>query len=108
PLPPTPPQDPEGFPKAMTVSALQEDGLEAAWAEMQALTDWRRDQGHWDRNRAAQARFWFAEEVRQALLARLETPQARDRMDRLAQAVAEGRATPTAAAQEMLASLDPA
>ncbi len=102
------PQDPEGFPKAMTVSALQQDGLEAAWDEMQGLADWRRENGHWDRNRAAQARFWFAEEVRQALLARLETPQARAEMNRLAEAVADGRATPTAAAQEMLASLDPA
>ena len=32
------PQDPEGFPKAMTVSALEENGLETAWDEMTALT----------------------------------------------------------------------
>ena len=36
-------QDPEGFPKAMTVSAYEGDGLEAAWGEMQALADWRRE-----------------------------------------------------------------
>ncbi len=35
-------QDPEGFPKAMTVSALERDGLAEAWAEMQALADWRK------------------------------------------------------------------
>src|SRR6056300_680274 len=49
-------QDPDGFPKAMTVSALHEDGVATAWAEMQALSDWRRDHGHWDTRRAAQAR----------------------------------------------------
>ena len=36
------PQDPEGFPKALIVSALTGDGLTAAWDQMQTLTDWRR------------------------------------------------------------------
>jgi hypothetical protein len=31
------PQDPEGFPKALAVSAVTGAGLEEAWAEMQAL-----------------------------------------------------------------------
>ncbi|MEE3070217.1 MAG: methylmalonyl Co-A mutase-associated GTPase MeaB, partial [Pseudomonadota bacterium] len=43
------PQDPEGFPKAMSVSALEENGLSTAWEEMQTLTNWRREQGHFDR-----------------------------------------------------------
>ena len=99
------PQDPEGFPKAICVSALQEDGLERAWDEMRALVDWRRDTGHFDARRAGQARYWFDQEVRQALLAQLETGAARARMDALAEAVADGRMTPTVAAQEMLDSL---
>ena len=36
------PQDPKGFPKAMMVSALEENGLDEAWAEVEALTEWRR------------------------------------------------------------------
>ena len=99
------PQDPEGFPKAICVSALQEDGLERAWDEMRTLVDWRRETGHFDARRAAQARYWFGQEVRQALLAQLETGAARARMDELAEAVAGGRMTPTVAAQEMLDGL---
>ncbi|MBT9384634.1 methylmalonyl Co-A mutase-associated GTPase MeaB [Pseudooceanicola sp. CBS1P-1] len=99
------PQDPEGFPKAMCVSALEEAGLEAAWNEMRALADWRREAGVFAAVRAQQARFWFAEEVRQGLLAALETGAAKLRMEALAGQVAEGRMTPALAAREMLALL---
>lgn len=96
------PQDPPGFPKALTVSALEEEGLAQAWEEMQTLTQWRRDEGHFDARRADQARYWFAEEVRQALLSRLQTPEARAAMADLSEEVAEGRTTPARAAQDML------
>ncbi len=99
------PQDPEGFPKAMTVSALEEDGLATAWDEMTALTDWRRETGHFAARRADQARFWFEEEVRQGLLARLATGPARAEMERLGADVAEGLATPAGAAADMLGHL---
>ena len=36
------------------------------------LADWRQAQSHWTARRAAQARHWFEEEVRQGLLARLK------------------------------------
>ncbi len=99
------PQDPEGFPKAMTVSALEEDGLATAWDEMTALTDWRRETGHFAARRADQARFWFEEEVRQGLLAGLATGPARAEMERLGADVAEGHATPAGAAADMLGHL---
>lgn len=98
-------QDPEGFPKALTVSALEEDGLEHAWADMQALVAWRREQGHWDRRRAAQARHWFEEEVRSNLLAQLSTGSAQRRLNELGSKVADGRLSPSAAAEQMLAGL---
>ncbi|ODM42602.1 methylmalonyl Co-A mutase-associated GTPase MeaB [Cereibacter johrii] len=100
------PQDPEGFPKAMPVSALEEQGLADAWAEMQALVAWRRETGHFDRRRAEQARHWFEEEVREGLLAVLSRPgPARDRMARLGAAVTRGEITPEAAAAELLTTL---
>ncbi|MCB1404766.1 MAG: methylmalonyl Co-A mutase-associated GTPase MeaB, partial [Rhodobacteraceae bacterium] len=99
------PQDAPGFPKAMTASALEEKGLDAVWGEITALSDWRREQGHWQARRAQQARHWFAQEVRQALLARLDTPQARSRMDAFAESVAKGETAASAAARVMLASL---
>ena len=99
------PQDAPGFPKALTASALEERGLDTVWGEIDALGNWRRAHGQWQARRAAQARHWFHDEVRQALLARLETPQARARMAELAERVARGEAAAGAAARAMLASL---
>ncbi|MFT7593515.1 MAG: LAO/AO transport system kinase [Paracoccaceae bacterium] len=99
-------QDPPGFPKAMLVSSLDQTGLATAWDEMQALTSWRRDNGYWDTRRADQARFWFTEELRQALLARLETPTWRARIATLGDRVARGALGPAAAAQQVLKDLD--
>jgi LAO/AO transport system kinase len=99
------PQDPEGFPKALCVSALETAGLGAAWDEMQALARWRQQNGHWTARRAAQSRHWFEEEVRQGLLAALTRDPARSRMETLGQAVTQGRLTPEAAAADLLRSL---
>lgn len=98
------PQDPQGFPKALTVSALEENGLRSAWEEMQALTDWRRAQGHFSARRAAQARFWFEAEVRDRLLARLSREPVKGAMRSLAGQVENGELTPSAAAEELLSA----
>jgi len=101
------PQDPEGFPKALPVSAQEENGLAEAWAEMRALVDWRRAEGHFARRRAEQARGWFEAEVRQGLLARLaDDPAVTARMAALGAEVAAGRAEPASAAAEILARID--
>lgn len=100
------PQDPEGFPKALTVSALEEDGLQNAWDDMTTLTNWRKEQGHFDNRRAAQMRYWFEEEVRQALLAKLGKGKAKAHMSALADAVGAGQISVTAAAAKMLDKLD--
>jgi LAO/AO transport system kinase len=100
------PQDPEGFPKALPVSAVTGDGLEGAWTEMQTLARWRKDHGWWDRRRAEQAAHWFEEEVRAGLLSRLRTdPAIRTAMAEMAESVAGGHLTPDAAAADMLARL---
>lgn len=100
------PQDPEGFPKAMTVSALREEGLKAAWEEMQALAEWRRQSGHFAARRAQQARHWFEEEVRLGLLARLEKdPEMRARLAELGEKVAQGETSIAGAARQMLTAL---
>ncbi|WP_457649176.1 methylmalonyl Co-A mutase-associated GTPase MeaB [Profundibacter sp.] len=95
-------QDPDGFPKAMLVSALSGDGLETAWKEMQTLTQWRKENGHWDALRVRQARHWFEEEVRLGLLAQLDNGAVRARLEQLGQAVAKGEITATNAARELL------
>lgn len=100
------PQDPSDFPKAMAVSAYEGDGLPKAWDEMTALINWRRENGHFDRRRSEQARYWFHEEVRLQLLARLTADG--DLAARLAAqeaAVTEGRVSPAKAASEVLEGL---
>ena len=96
------PQDPPGFPQAMTVSAHTGDGLAGAWAHIGTLAQARRDSGHWATTRAGQARHWFAEEVRQGLLSALSREPARGLMADLGDKVARGDATPEAAAAEFL------
>jgi LAO/AO transport system kinase len=98
-------EDPPGFPRALTVSALSETGLEAAWDAITELADWRRDGGVWDARRAAQARAWFEAEVRTALLQDLTAdPGTRDALARLGAAVEAGDTTPRAAARALLAA----
>jgi LAO/AO transport system kinase len=65
------PQDPDGFPLAKMVSALETQGLSEAWADMQTLTTWRKDNSIWDQTRAEQSRHWFHEEVHLQLMAQL-------------------------------------
>ena len=96
------PQDPEGYPRALCVSALASEGLVDAWAALQDLADWRRAHGHWANRRAGQARHWFAEEVRLGLLSVLTHDPAKSSMDRLGAEVVAGHKTPEAAADELL------
>lgn len=99
------PQDPPGFPKAMPVSAVEGGGLDAVWAEMTALRDWRAAHGFLDASRAEQARDWFLAEVRAGLLARLDREPAASLLARLGAQVRRGEADPAAAAAELLAAL---
>ncbi|ETX14073.1 arginine transporter [Roseivivax halodurans JCM 10272] len=96
------PQDPEGFPKAMTVSAVEEAGLEGVWGEMTALASWRKDHGHWETRRAEQARYWFEAEVREGLLARLKREPVKGAMARMAEEVERGEVTAAVAAETLL------
>ena len=97
------PQDPDGFPKALPVSAIENIGLEEAWVQMQTLADWRKQTSHWAQRRAEQAANWFEQEVRAGLLARLSTDKAVcARMRDVADQVAGGELSPDAAAAQML------
>lgn len=99
------PQDPEGFPKALMVSAVSGDGLERAWDEIRALAGWRRDAGIERTRRSEQARHWFREEVRALLLARLTGDKAL--AQRMAQLEAQVGAGDLPAAQAAALALDP-
>ena len=98
-------RDPDGFPKAMMVSAAEEQGLGEAWDEMQALINWRKENGIWNKCRTDQAQYWFREELRQAVLAQLETPNALSEIAALAPRVAEGQVSAGRAADLVLKTL---
>lgn len=100
------PEDPEGFPKAMLVSAITGKGLDVAWDQVTELAEWRRAEGHWDKRRSEQAHTWFIEDVRRGLLARLETDAAtRAALDDLGRDVAQGHLPPSVAAKRLLDGL---
>ncbi len=102
------PQDPEGFPKALAVSAAEGAGIEKAWAEMQNLAQWRREAGIWEETRATQAAHWFETELREGLLARLREDQTiRAAIETRVRDVAEGKISPDAAAAEILGKMAP-
>ena len=96
------PQDPDGFPLAMTVSAHQGAGLASAWDHIQTLVQARKTSGHWDKTRAEQARHWFTDEVRQGLLSALTREPTRGLMSNFGDRVASGDLPPDAAAAEFL------
>ncbi len=96
------PQDPPGFPLAMTISAHTGAGLTDAWDKVQTLVQARKAAGHWNRTRSEQARHWFTQEVRQGLLAVLAQEPARGLLTGFGDRVAAGDATPEAAAAELL------
>ncbi|WP_333713215.1 methylmalonyl Co-A mutase-associated GTPase MeaB [Yoonia sp.] len=98
------PQDPEGFPKALTISALETDGLDKAWDEMLALTAWRRDSGVWEATRKAQAGYWFEEEVRRGILDLvLADPQVAAALAKAKEAATTGHRPAALAAAEVIA-----
>ncbi len=99
------PQDPEGYPCAKMVSAVERHGLQEAWEAMQTLITWRKENDHWSARRAGQATYWFDQEVRSALLAQLNAVDVRTHMADLAAQVAAGEVSPTIAASQLLDGL---
>jgi LAO/AO transport system kinase len=102
-------EDPEGYPKALSVSAMTGAGLDEAWEAVEALDRWRREAGVQAERRRGQALSWFREAVERELVTRLRaSPRAAEAEARLARGVASGETTPDAAAEELVAGFLPA
>ena len=80
--------------------------MDKAWEALKTLSDWRRAHGFWERNRAAQARYWFLEDVKQRLLAQLAQADTKAKLEALSDAVAAGQQDPSAAAQDFVDGLN--
>ncbi len=98
-------RDPEGYPAALTASALEGAGLAEIWDKITYLDAWRRESGWFDRHRAEQAVGWMRQAVEQAVLARFHVdPAVAKRIEALEAKVADGSLTPEEAAERALAS----
>jgi len=103
------PQDPEGFPRAMTVSARTGHGLAEAWAAIEALADWRRERGLLAAARRAQAVAALEAELQAGLMERFRAdPRMATALPAAREAVAAGREDPAAAAERLIAMFVPA
>ncbi len=97
------PQDPADYPKTLTISALEEDGLTEVWSATQTLANWRREHGILAQNRAEQARHWLKAELESGLMDALNSDKiAMSLMQSLENDVAAGKIQPEAAAAEVL------
>ena len=99
-------RDPDGFPRALPISALEAAGLETAWDFVTQLVTWRRETGVWDTTRAAQTRHWFGQELRAEMMGLLtRDPTLHARLQSLENDVVTGKLSPAAAAAAALAPL---
>lgn len=90
-------------PKAVTCSALNNQGITDIWQSTQEFVEAMRNGGNLARNRARQAVRWMWKEIRETLLTRFEShPKVASQIDAMEQAVASGKIAPTAAAQDLL------
>ena len=99
------PHDPEGYPMALTVSALTEDGLAGAWEAVERLDAARRAAGWRRERRRAQAVRWMHAEIEAGLRAALAAdPDVAQITRKLEARVAAGDLAPEAAAAQALAA----
>ncbi len=97
-------RDPEGFPAALTVSALKGDGIAEIWSKLRELDAWRRENGWFARNRAEQAVRWMRASVERGAVAQLYAHAAVvARLPELETQVADGTMAPEEAADQVLA-----
>ena len=61
-----------GHPKTLTISAIQNKGVDKVWREISDLADWRKVNEYWTTKRQSQERYWFRREIQSALVAMLE------------------------------------
>ena len=96
------PQDPEGFPKAMTVSALENAGIIETWEVISNLVEWRQQKGHFQINRTEQSKFWLIEDVKYQLLSVLDKDPIKADLLEISEEVALGRKNLSLAANQIL------
>jgi LAO/AO transport system kinase len=97
-------RDPEGFPAAVTASALKGEGIAEIWDRIRRLDAWRRESGWFARRRAAQAVGWMRAAVERGVVEQFHAqPQVAAQLPSLEAQVADGSLPPEDAAERLLA-----
>ena len=97
-------RDPDGFPVALTASALEGEGLADIWDRIRELDAWRRDSGWLARHRADQAVRWMRASVERGAVGQLYAHAGvAARLPEIESQVAEGTLAPEDAADRVLA-----
>jgi len=97
-------RDPEGFPVALTASAIKGEGLADIWDKIRKLDAWRRDSGLFARHRADQAVRWMRASVKHGAVGQLYADEAvAALLPDLESQVAAGTLAPEDAADQVLA-----
>ncbi|MCY4305983.1 MAG: methylmalonyl Co-A mutase-associated GTPase MeaB [Aestuariivita sp.] len=94
--------DPDGFPKAIAISAIEKHGLTDVWLEIKKLCDWRKNNGYWNDRRSSQLRHWFEQEIQRAFMAKLEEHEVSLKFKKFSDEVALGHINPIKAAEQMM------
>ena len=99
-------RDPEGFPRTLKVSALENEGLEGVWSSVRELMDWRTANGKFDENRQNQIQSWFEAEIQSRLHRHVETHAgAAELREKLEKALKSGEISPGKAAAQFLGAI---
>jgi LAO/AO transport system kinase len=97
-------RDPQGFPAALTASALKGKGMADIWDRIRELDAWRRDSGWFIRHRAEQAVRWMRTAVEHGAIEQLYAhPAVAARLPDLEKQVTDGTLPPEDAAEQLLA-----
>lgn len=88
----------------MTISSVENNGLDVAWDEITELVEWRKSSGILDDRRKNQALIWFQAEIENGLLALLkDNSEISTAWKALENSVKSGKTPPDMAAQQVLA-----
>lgn len=100
------PEDPEGFPRVLTVSALEGRGIDEVRAAIEELIGWRREKGIFEARRRAQAGTRYRRVLEEGILATLAAdPEIGAEVAHFAQDVEAGRMRPEKAAAKVLSRI---
>ena len=97
-------RDPQGFPAALTASALKGEGIADIWGKIRELDAWRRESGWFTRHRADQAVRWMRASVERGAVEQLYAHAGvAAQLPALKAQVADGTLPPEDAADQVLA-----